>query len=524
MPTDPPASRRPTGPAVTSGNLDQTLAYRGGGETPADEVARPTVAAGAVDGGATKVPAGPAPATAVAGQHAPATAHKTSSTLGPYKLLKKLGQGGMGTVYKAQKVGTHEIVAVKVLAKEMAARPGFIQRFQREARVMTQLDHPNILRAHDVGTAGGFHYLAMEFVDGGSVETHLRRLGKFSPGDAVHIVLACARALHHAHEQGMVHRDVKPDNILLTADGTIKVADLGLAKQLDEDMDLTKTGAGAGTPMYMAPEQARDVKHVDRRCDIYSLGCMLYVFLTGHTPFGGATLVEVISAKEKGKFQPIRRSNDAVPERLDLIVDKMLAARPEHRFATCAELIDALEPLGLAHDRLSFIADPAEPAPARPAPTIAPRPAKMTQHVPEPVVPPPAQAADDWFLKLPGTAQTVKRLTAEQIRTMLRSGSLHAEALVSRDPKAGFRALGTYNEFQGLLRGLQSKEKVEKKGARTKDLFRELEEADARRRKWKWLRNLVGGAGNTLVGLLWIGLLLALLAIGAYFFYIKVMK
>src|SRR5207248_6262426 len=138
---------------------------------------------------------------------------------------------------------------------------------------------------------------------------------------ALHIVLACAHALQHAHELKLVHRDIKPDNVLLTRKGVVKLADLGLAKAQDEDLSLTKTGTGAGTPLYMAPEQARDVKHVDHRSDIYSVGCMLYYFLTGKLPFTGETLVEVIDAKQKGKFTPARRLNADIPPRLDLIID-----------------------------------------------------------------------------------------------------------------------------------------------------------------------------------------------------------
>src|SRR5205823_1081593 len=153
----------------------------------------------------------------------------------------------------------------------------------------------------------------------------LKKLGRFSVGDALHIILKTAEGLKHAHEKSMIHRDIKPDNILLTKDGVVKVADLGLAKDTEEDTSLTKTGAGAGTPIYMAPEQARDVKHVDARVDIYAMGVMLYVFLTGRPPFQGTTLVELISAKDIGKFDSIRKHNDDVPPKLDLIVDKMIA-------------------------------------------------------------------------------------------------------------------------------------------------------------------------------------------------------
>ncbi len=187
------------------------------------------------------------------------------SVLGDYKLLKKLGAGGMGTVYLAEQVSLERKVALKVLSKELAGKTGFVERFQREARLMARLDHPNILRCHDVGEVAGHHYLALEFVEGGSIEDRVKQLGKFAIGDAVHVTLACARALAHAHELNMIHRDVKPDNLLLTAKGVVKLADLGLAKATDDDLSLTRTGTGAGTPLYMAPSrrerQARGPPH-----------------------------------------------------------------------------------------------------------------------------------------------------------------------------------------------------------------------------------------------------------------------
>src|SRR5262245_50037597 len=203
------------------------------------------------------------------------------TALGDFRLVRKLGEGGMGAVYQAHQISLDRPAAVKVMAKHLASKPDLVERFYREARLMARLDHPNIVRSYGVGEAHGMYYLAMEFVDGGSVSFHLKRVGKFSVGDALHIILACARALAHAHEQTIIHRDIKPDNVLLSKAGVVKLADLGLAKALEEDLDLTRTGIGAGTPYYMAPEQAANAKQADVRSDIYSLGCMLYLFLTG---------------------------------------------------------------------------------------------------------------------------------------------------------------------------------------------------------------------------------------------------
>jgi serine/threonine protein kinase len=297
----------------------------------------------------------------------PAGARKAVTILdGDYKLLKKLGKGGMGAVYEAHQISLDRIVAVKVLAKELASKDAYVRRFQREARMMIKLDHANILRCFGVGKdkETGLHYLSMELVEGGSVESWRKKRGRFSIGDALHIILKTAAGLQHAHDKNMIHRDIKPESILLTEDGVVKVADLGLAKDTQENVSLTRTGAAAGTPIYMAPEQARDFKHVDIRVDIYALGVMLYVFLTGMPPFRSDNMVDLVSAKEKGTFDPMRRHNDEVPSKLDLIVDKMIAKDPKNRYASCDELINDLEPLGLANEQLSFMDLEVRPAPA----------------------------------------------------------------------------------------------------------------------------------------------------------------
>src|SRR2546430_1070869 len=151
--------------------------------------------------------------------------------LGDYRLVKKLGQGGMGTVYKAHQISLDREVAVKVMSKELAGKPGFVDRFRREARLMAKLDHPHILRVYDVGEALSYQYLAMEYVDGGTVDSWLRKHGKFSIADALHITITAAEALQQAHELNLIHRDIKPENLLLTKKGVIKLADLGLAKR-----------------------------------------------------------------------------------------------------------------------------------------------------------------------------------------------------------------------------------------------------------------------------------------------------
>jgi serine/threonine-protein kinase len=279
-----------------------------------------------------------------------------TSVLGDFRLLAQLGSGGMGTVYRARQDSLGREVAVKVLAKELASRYGFVERFQREARLLTRLDHLHIIRCYAVGEAHGFHYLAMEYAAGGSVQTWMERIGQMGVGDAMHIALACALALGYAHEQGLVHRDIKPDNLLLTAEGTVKVADLGLAKASDEDVDLTQTGIGIGTPLYASPEQSRNAKQADARCDLYALGGVLYHMLAGMPAFGGGNFLEVIQAKQRGKFTALRHIRPDVPEPADKVIARLLARQPEKRYQSCEELIKDLQWYRLDSPSLSFFA------------------------------------------------------------------------------------------------------------------------------------------------------------------------
>ncbi len=486
---------------------------------------------------------GPMPAAKKPASDPPAGGEKAATALGDYKLIKKLGQGGMGAVYKAQHTGTGDIVALKVLSKELAAKGNFVQRFLREARAMEKLDHPNVLRSLGTGNAKGFHFLAMEIVDGGSIEGWLKKLGKFSVGDGLHIIMKTCEAMQHAHEKSIIHRDIKPDNILITKEGVIKVADLGLAKDTDEDVSLTKTGAGAGTPIYMAPEQARDVKHVDVRVDIYALGVMLYVLLTGRAPFEGNTLVELISAKEKGKFDPMRRHNDEVPSQLDLIVDKMIAKDPKFRYASCQEVLDALEPLGLHHEELSFLAAdvdktmPNTKRPAKPTPTKVPSkpagkgmgktaaPNKGGQKTAAPE-PEEIQERDVWYWKMvtPEGKIITKKLSTDQMRTLIKAGQVDPPTDISKTPKTGFRGAATYPEFQGAFKAREAATKANAKGAKYRNKFQEIEAQDARRRRWGWLTRGLKGVGGTLFGLFWIVLILGIVGAGGYLLWEYVLK
>jgi serine/threonine-protein kinase len=278
------------------------------------------------------------------------------TALGDFRLLAKLGEGGMGTVYKAQQISTKRLVALKVLSQAVAKQPGFLDRFRREVRILARLSHPHIIRYLAAGDSHGFTYLAMELAEGGNLSHVLAQLGILAPGDALLIAITCASALKYAHEQNLVHRDVKPDNILFTKAGALKLTDLGLARATDDsDTSLTRTGTGVGTPLYTAPEQARDAKRVDARSDIYSLGCVLYHCLTGRSPFEGTNLLQMVMAKEKGKYPLATELNAKLPDCLNPIIARMIEKNVDKRYQTCAELIDELTALKLASEKFNFV-------------------------------------------------------------------------------------------------------------------------------------------------------------------------
>jgi tRNA A-37 threonylcarbamoyl transferase component Bud32 len=427
--------------------------------------------------------------------------------LGDFKILKKLGAGAMGEVYKAQQVNLDREVALKVLAKARSKDKTFVERFLREARVMARLDHVNVIRFFGVGEQDGWNFLAMEFVDGGSVDDWYKKLRRFSVGDALRIIIDSARGLEHAHALKMVHRDIKPGNVLLTKKGVVKVADLGLAKATDSDMSLTTSGVGAGTPYYMSPEQTRNAKYADGRSDIYALGCMLYQFLVGAPPFKGNTPLEMVTAKEKGVFAPARRANPEVPERLDLILGKMLARDPKSRYQTCTELIADLEGLELASAALSFI-EGAVPAPASkpaagPGATRAPvSKAQATMTAPAPAE---EKKKDVWFVRYRSEGKQLKRrMTTEQLKELIKDPDFDLEAEASRDPNEGYRRLTAYREFTSLLQGRLMKAQADKKVAKVRDKFGELEELDRQQRRWRWLKKMTGSVMGWVMLIVWL--------------------
>jgi serine/threonine protein kinase len=266
----------------------------------------------------------------------------TAKSVGSYDLLEKIAEGGMGAIYRGRHRETGQIVAIKIMPPHMAQNPVLLKRFEQEFRAASRLDHPNIVRALDYGDNGSMPYLVMEFVEGESLGQKLEREGRMSESDAIRIIAQVAQGLHRAHKQNLVHRDVKPDNILVTPDGVAKLADLGLVKETETDLNLTKTGRGLGTPHFMAPEQFRNAKNADIRCDIYSLGATLYQMVTGELPFRSNGPLDAWMKKIQNELTPPRHIVPTLSERLDWAIRRAMSADPEKRPASCREFIEDL--------------------------------------------------------------------------------------------------------------------------------------------------------------------------------------
>ena len=246
------------------------------------------------------------------------------------EILGLIGKGGMGAVYKARQPALDRFVALKVLPPAVASDPGFAERFNREARALARLNHPNIVAIHDFGKAGALHYLLMEFVDGANLR-EIEQAGKLSPEQALTIVPQICEALQFAHNEGIVHRDIKPENLLLDKKGRVKITDFGIAKIVGAPagkVSLTGVRDVVGTPHYMAPEQIEKPQTVDHRADIYSLGVVFYEMLTGELPIG--------------KFQPPSQKVQ-VDVRLDEVVLRSLAKEPELRYQNVSEVKTRVE-------------------------------------------------------------------------------------------------------------------------------------------------------------------------------------
>lgn len=356
---DSDATRIPAAPAAADGTMvftsvaaaQKTQAAVDGATvvpetaTKVDATVVPSAAATQVERAAPKLPAG------------------VTSTIGGYKIVKELGRGAMGSVFLAKQISLDRDVALKTIQAQWANNPTFIARFTREAYAAAQLTHHNVVQIYDLGVDHNTNFFSMEFVRGESLDDTVKKAGKLEPAVAVGYVLQAARGLQFAHANGMVHRDIKPANLMLNQHGVVKVADLGLVKipSAGDDGDgrpnpgetnaalaaataeVTMAHAAMGTPAYMAPEQSEDAASVDHRADIYSLGCTLYVLLTGKPPFEGASALEVMT---KHRTTPVVRPDavvKTVPKELADITLRMVAKKREDRYPKLDDVIADLE-------------------------------------------------------------------------------------------------------------------------------------------------------------------------------------
>jgi eukaryotic-like serine/threonine-protein kinase len=267
---------------------------------------------------------------------------------GKYRLLERLGAGGMGAVYLCEHILMGRRVALKVLPINQAEDPASLARFYREARAVARLDHPHIVRAHDIDHEDKLHFIVLEFVDGCNLHDFVRRNGTLSPLRAAHYIRQAALGLQHAHEGGLVHRDIKPGNLLLDRQGLVKILDMGLARFFHEDtaafIKEYEVGYIIGTADYVAPEQIIDSR-VDIRADIYSLGGTLYYLLVGKSPFQDGNNAQKMIWHQVRQPKSLRMLRPDVPDALVRVMERMLAKEPARRYQTPAEVAAALEEL-----------------------------------------------------------------------------------------------------------------------------------------------------------------------------------
>lgn len=270
---------------------------------------------------------------------------RLAMALGPdYTVLGELGRGGFAVVYAVRDTRLGRYLAVKVMRPEFVAAPTVRERFLREARFVAQLDHPNILRVVFAGEGAGLSYFAMHRVRGESLRERLDRERPLPVAEAVRIFVGVARGLAYAHAHGVVHRDVKPGNVMLTADGRVLLLDFGIAKGLAADSaSLSLTGAVIGTPEYMSPEQASGNRGVDHRSDLYSLGVVTFEALTGTLPFEGDTFGAVLARQISEPAPDLRTRRPDIPDQVALAIARCLVKDPSGRWQSAAEAADALQ-------------------------------------------------------------------------------------------------------------------------------------------------------------------------------------
>ena len=274
--------------------------------------------------------------------------------LGKHKLLGHLGSGGMSSVYLAEHLLMKHKRAIKVLPKSKLGNNSYLERFQREAKAIASLNHPNIVRAFDIDNEKDTHYLVMEYVEGADMQSLVRKHGPLPYAVAADYMAQAARGLHHAHEAGLIHRDVKPANLLVNKEGVVKVLDLGLAlfsAETDPSLTMEYNDKVLGTADYLPPEQALNSHNIDSRADMYGLGCTLYFLLTGHPPFPDGSIPSRIIKHQNSMPPDIRKDRPDCPGELDGICVKMMQKEPKYRYVNCLQVAEVLEAWLVKHRR-----------------------------------------------------------------------------------------------------------------------------------------------------------------------------
>ena len=270
---------------------------------------------------------------------------RKSSQLPGYQLLGKLGKGAMATVYKAKQISLDRIVAIKVLPRKLSENPEFVDRFYKEGKAAARLSHNNIVQAIDVGCApDGYHFFVMEYIEGKTLYDIMQEGHNFSEAEALDIGIQMADALAHAHSRSLIHRDVKPKNIILTPAGVAKLTDLGLARATDDKVAAEmEVGKAYGTPYYISPEQIRGEMDIDFRADIYSLGATIYHLVTGLPPFEGETPAAVMHKHLKQALTPADHINTALSTGIGEVIDVAMAKKREDRYQSTEDLLEDLK-------------------------------------------------------------------------------------------------------------------------------------------------------------------------------------
>jgi len=353
----------------------------------------------------------------------PLDLNPTIHQIGNYDVVHKIAEGGMGAVYKGKSRLNGEFVAIKVLPAGTSKNPVLLKRFEQEFKAASQLNHINVVKAIEYCGTGASPFLVMEFVDGESLGQKIERDGAMAEDAAIRLLAQVCQGLHRAHKQNLIHRDVKPDNILVTHEGVAKLTDLGLVKDIDGELNLTKTGRGLGTPHFMAPEQFRNAKNADIRCDVYSLGATLYMMLTGDVPFGKLGPLDCWMKKIRNEYVPPRDLNPKISDRVDWAIRRSMSGDPDQRPASCREFIEDLTGVTIRS------------------------PSVMSE--------PTSQGADIWYLIYKddtGDTHTVKG-TTDGIRRAMKEGLLgDANNIRACRTKAGpFQAMRGHPEFRDMV-------------------------------------------------------------------------